>query len=84
MNLSDLQLLRMKNNKVKEIPSSMIQLANLKSIDLSRNTLISVPENISEWPSLVEINFSENALQKCPDFQNISTLELLYINDNKL
>ena len=74
----------MKNNKVKEIPSSMIQLANLKSIDLSRNTLISVPENISEWPSLVEINFSENALQKCPDFQNISTLELLYINDNKL
>ena len=48
----------MKNNLVKEIPPSMIELNILKSIDLGKNKLLFLPENISEWKSLVEANFS--------------------------
>ena len=84
VNLADLQLIRMKNNKVKEIPACLIGLGNLKSLDVSRNMVVSLPQNISEWPSLVELNISENQVQNCPNLERVKSLEVLYINDNKL
>lgn len=56
----------------------------LKSIDLSRNRLQNVPEEIGKDVSLVEINFSENLLEYCPNLDRIKTLELIYLNNNKL
>ena len=61
-----------------------IGFENLKSLDLGRNKLQRLPEEIGFAKSLIEINFSENLLEYCPNLDKIKTLQLVYLNNNKL
>jgi len=49
----DVQVLRMRNNLVKELPVAVVKLEILKSLDLSRNRLQRVPEEIGSAKALV-------------------------------
>lgn len=51
--MADVQVLRMRNNMVKEIPVSVFKLELLKSVDLSRNKVVFVPEEIGYAKALV-------------------------------
>ena len=82
--LPDVQLLRMKNNLVKQFPKHLMGFENLKSVDLNRNQLQFIAPEIANSATLVELNFAENLLESCPDLSQIKTLEVIYLNNNRL
>ena len=57
---------------------------NLKSVDLNRNQLQFIAPEIANSATLVELNFAENLLESCPDLSQIKTLEVIYLNNNRL
>ena len=70
----ELQLLRMKNNHLKEIPTCLYQFETFKSLDVSKNHLCTVPKEIAACLSLVELILAENSIVYLPDLSSIQTL----------
>ncbi|KGL58953.1 leucine-rich repeat domain-containing protein [Polaribacter sp. Hel1_85] len=79
-------IIQMSNNKLEgTISSSIGNLSKLETLNLSSNKLIGMlPEEMSNLSSLKTAYFQSNELSgKVPDFSGISTLEILYISNNK-
>jgi hypothetical protein len=58
--LPDIQLIRMKNNKVNQLNKNILKLEFIKSIDLFKNKLCELPIELQFNKTLVELNFAEN------------------------
>lgn len=62
-NFKDLDSLDLSNNKLKEIPTFIMDLTNLKTLDLSNNQLTEVPAFLfKKMPYLGSLNLSNNQL----------------------
>lgn len=85
LNLKDLILFRMINNKIKELPNELFELKNLKSLDVSSNKINSIQKNIINCSSLVEINFLNNQIKEFPSIINkLENLEIINLAKNEL
>lgn len=73
-NLPDIQLLRMKNNKVRELGVNWLKLEQIKVIDLMKNCLGGLPQELAQCRTLVELNVAENMIEYCPSLAQIDTL----------
>ena len=80
-----LELLELKNNKIKEFSESLNQLVGLKRLDVSDNE-ISVVSPLLNLKLLVQLNLNRNRLEALPDlfFRGLPSLNSLTIAENLL
>ncbi|KAI6184495.1 Leucine-rich repeat-containing protein 57 [Aphelenchoides bicaudatus] len=80
------RILQLKNCNIKEIPSSVDEVANiLRNLDLSENKIVSLPPKISSFQSLKQLHLQRNRFTLLPDeIGCLKTLELLDVSFNKL
>jgi Leucine-rich repeat (LRR) protein len=57
-NLQELQVLKMSENKISELPLGFYQLKNLVEIDLSYNPIFYLDKSNVEWEKIKKINLS--------------------------
>ena len=80
----DLLQVRFKNNKLQELPDTLPSLATLKLLDCCSNQITALPPNYAHFPALVELDLAQNKLVQLPNLSQITTLEVLNLNDNRL
>ena len=83
-NEPDIQVFRMTNNLLTEIPEEVFCLPNLKNVDFSNNKLKALPSSWAMSVSLVEANLYNNKITNLPKALNLRNLEILNISDNSI
>lgn len=83
-NMSNLTLLDLKNNKLKNISKDIGYFLYLNILDLSNNEIESLPDQISQITSAQVINFFGNKLKNIPPMDNMNYLQYLNIGYNEL
>lgn len=68
----------------RSIPLGIGQLRALEELNLSNNELTKLPPNFGEMAFLDTLDLSNNKLMEIPDLSNLSLLEDLYLQHNKL
>lgn len=92
---STLAIVYIANNYITELPESFSKLENLTDLEIFNCPIKTFPKQLKELPNLVSLNFSmngnldlESTYQNLEDFfangKSQSTVQLLYLNDNKL
>ncbi|MBD3350722.1 MAG: hypothetical protein GF364_04460, partial [Candidatus Lokiarchaeota archaeon] len=80
--LSELRVLDLERNNLKELPDSIGQLKNLEEINLVENNIVHLPESIGNLTSLKKFLLHFNELEDLPEsfgnLQNLKTLELQF------
>ena len=70
-------------NRIREIPSCLLELPSINELNLSHNDLISIP-NVPEWSgSLSLLDLSYNCLSTLPNSAVAPTLKNLNISNNR-
>ncbi len=84
--LVNLTALSLRNNQFTgTIPSELGDLLNLSELNLSHNQFEgTLPYELSYLSNLTGLYLNHNLFDSIPDFSGISSLENLYINQNKL
>ncbi|KAG2768051.1 hypothetical protein PC129_g1193 [Phytophthora cactorum] len=90
----DLEELDLSEKGLTELPGDLVLALppNLKTLALEKNGLVHLPENFGSdaassaaWGQLTELYLRDNELEKLPAaIGELSTLESLYLEDNKL
>lgn len=62
----NLTKLSLKGNKLRAVPRSVLELAQLQELDLSDNALETLPSNLGELQELQELNVDGNKLTELP------------------
>ncbi|MFX1236986.1 MAG: leucine-rich repeat domain-containing protein [Promethearchaeota archaeon] len=84
-NLSALEKLDLKRNKLKNIPEFLGDLVNLKKLDLSFNNLDCIPGTLSKLRNLTQLDLSYNNLKTLPEsFSLLVNLKHLELSNNGL
>lgn len=82
---SNLIILSITQNLLKEIPSEILELNSLQQLYLVNNEIIEIPENIDRLRNLKRLNISKNKIKKIPDtLINIKSLEYLLLSHNNI
>lgn len=82
--LEQLVELRLRNNKLTELPPSLSELKRLELLDLGKNQLKTVPEEMMQLPQLKKLDLQNNALEALPDnIHECQTLLTLVVVKNK-
>ena len=82
---TNLQVLNLSSNLIKEIPKNIGNLKNLQELYLDRNSITELPEEIGNLKKLKKIIISNNKITKLPDnFYNLENLEIFNISCNHL
>jgi Leucine-rich repeat (LRR) protein len=85
LNLKNLRGLRLANNNITSLNSSIKDLENLKILELSMNSLKTLPTEIKYLLSLENINLMFNNLEILPDeICDLSLISGLFIDGNNL
>ena len=71
------------DNELTQIPTSLLQLPNLKTLDLSHNKLTRLPDVLLWSKALVELNLSDNCLSSLPISATASSLTCLNLSKNQ-
>ena len=90
-----LTMLYIANGFIEELPESFGKLENLTDLEIYNCRVTTFPEQLKELPNLVSLNFSmngnldlESTYENLDDFftngKSQGTVQLLYLNDNKL
>ena len=85
-NLSHLINLNLSNNKLIYFPATIRYMTNLQELNISKNELMNIPNEFAYLKYLKKLNIGWNKLQTIPAnlFNNLSSLEELYCNNNLL
>lgn len=75
MSLIEVLVLRLKKNKLSEIPTNIRILTNLQYLNLSRNSINRLP-SLSSLTQLTYLNLSGNSFKSLP---NLSYLRFFYL-----
>ena len=76
--LSNLILLSLIYNKIKNLPNEICDLKKLQILSLSDNKITHLPENIGELKNLTWIDLNENPIKNLPDsITNLKKLEIM-------
>ena len=82
---SQLAVLDLSRNSLKELPQSLGRLSQLTRLDLKQNGLKELPETLSQLSWLTELNLSQNELKELPEsLGKLNRLISLNLNLNKL
>jgi len=85
LRLTNLRVLILANNNLKEIPIFFTQLQQLQILDLSNNELNEIPPDIASLTSLIALNLSSNYLNKNISYlKNLVQLQFLDLSENLL
>uniref|UniRef100_A0A8C3VQJ7 Leucine rich repeat containing 63 n=1 Tax=Catagonus wagneri TaxID=51154 RepID=A0A8C3VQJ7_9CETA len=83
--LENLQILILRNNPIKEIPSTIQQLKFLKSFNIAFNLITTLPPGLFCLFNLEELDISYNSIAFIPnEIQNLRSLERLIVDGNEL
>ncbi|XP_052506324.1 leucine-rich repeat-containing protein 63 [Budorcas taxicolor] len=83
--LKNLQILNLRNNPIKEIPSTIQQLKLLKSLNVAFNLITTLPPGLFCLHNLEELDISYNSIAFIPnDIQKLRSLEKLMVDGNEL
>ena len=85
--MESLEILSVRYNNIKGLPTTMASLSKLKEVDVSFNELESVPESLCLATTLVKLNIGNNFadLQSLPrSIGNLEMLEELDISNNQI
>ncbi|XP_055281970.1 leucine-rich repeat-containing protein 63 [Moschus berezovskii] len=83
--LKNLQILNLRNNPIKEIPSTIQQLKLLKSLNVAFNLITTLPPGLFCLHNLEELDISYNSIAFIPnDIQKLRSLEKLIADGNEL
>ena len=81
MNKSNLQILELKNNKLKFIPEEIFLLPNLKCLKLDGNYIKEIPQKMFDSLKQLEIlSLYDNIINKIPSDISIMRSNLIYLN----
>ncbi|KAG0347537.1 cysteinyl-tRNA synthetase [Podila humilis] len=82
--LKNLETLRMDNNSITSIPSTISALKRLKTLSIANNILSSLPDEISQLESLIELDVHSNSLGDLPGSIWLCALSRLNASSNVL
>lgn len=81
----NLTKLSLKNNRLRELPLSVTQLAQLQELDVSGNELTALPDHIGALARLVDLTIDQNAMQELPAaLARCPRLKVLSARSNRL
>ncbi|CAF2449410.1 unnamed protein product [Rotaria sp. Silwood2] len=84
-NLSNLRVLEVRENLLKTLPDSLVQLPKLESLDLGSNVIEQLPNHMGNLQSLKELWLDSNELHELPnDIGQLKRLQCLDVSENKL
>ncbi|MGC3944325.1 MAG: hypothetical protein QM762_07385 [Chryseolinea sp.] len=82
---SALMVVNLYNNRLKQVPETILKLSAIMNLDLSHNEITSVPSGIERMKSLNVLSFWDNDLTNLPnELTRIPGLSTLYLQDNQL
>ncbi|CAF4480795.1 unnamed protein product, partial [Rotaria sp. Silwood2] len=83
--LSNLRVLEVRENLLKTLPDSLVQLPKLESLDLGSNVIEQLPNHMGNLQSLKELWLDSNELHELPnDIGQLKRLQCLDVSENKL
>ncbi|XP_045695002.1 leucine-rich repeat-containing protein 63 [Phyllostomus hastatus] len=83
--LKYLQILILRNNPIKAIPSEIQQLRFLRVLNIAFNLILTLPPGLFYLPYLEELNVSYNSIAVIPnEIQLLRSLRLLVVDGNDL
>ncbi|MBD3215745.1 MAG: hypothetical protein GF311_24245 [Candidatus Lokiarchaeota archaeon] len=83
--ITNLQQLQLKLNKIKRFPGFITRFSLLEILDLSNNSIKIIPESISNLRSLKMLNMEHNSLKTLPKLiGDLEKLEYLNLRHNQL
>ncbi|XP_077999233.1 uncharacterized protein LOC144452095 [Glandiceps talaboti] len=84
--LNNLELIHLYDNKITEIPEEISRLVKLKYLNINDNKVTKIPESFCELKNLEKFKAQNNKIKKLPpDFgDKLSGLQLLELNGNPL
>ncbi|MFO8018934.1 MAG: hypothetical protein R6U96_09885 [Promethearchaeia archaeon] len=84
-NLSDLNILVLRYNQLRNIPEWISSLSKLETLNLNVNNIKNIPESIGSLKNLKKLEMWKNALIELPEtIGNLSNLEILKLRINKI
>ncbi|XP_007102580.1 leucine-rich repeat-containing protein 63 [Physeter macrocephalus] len=83
--LKNLQILNLRNNPIKEIPSTIQQLKFLRTFNIAFNLITTLPPGLFCLFNLEELDISYNSIAFIPnEIQKLRSLEKLIVDGNEL
>jgi GTPase SAR1 family protein len=83
--LTNLQRLYLRGNRLTELPETITQLTNLHELALASTQLTELPETIGQLTNLQEIYLRGNRLTELPEtIGQLTNLREIYLSDNQL
>jgi Leucine-rich repeat (LRR) protein len=80
-----LRVLRVSNNKLREVPGSVARAVHLRTLDLTNNCLVSLPSALAKLSHLTDLTVSGNPLGRVPDVVfDLQRLETLCVENTHL
>lgn len=81
----NLTKLSLKNNRLRELPTSVTRLAQLQELDLSGNALSALPDHVGALASLVDLTIDQNAVRELPAaLAQCAKLKIISARGNRL
>ena len=77
--MGQLQVLKLDNNNLVDIPDSVGELEMLRELDVSNNCLSSVPDAIQHASSMERLRASSNKIRALPDLSGLQRMKDLCI-----
>jgi Leucine-rich repeat (LRR) protein len=84
LELTQLQELRITNNRLTQLPADISRLTNLQILGLDKNLLTSIPVEIQSLVHLTTLLLRQNALTQLPDLHKLTNLQVLHVSSNQL
>lgn len=84
-NPTDVRILKLSKQKLKEFPLEIFSFANIEELDLSKNRIEVIPADIGKLTNLKVLNISRNVLTRLPaEIGKLTNLEKLILNQNEI
>lgn len=80
----NISILTLNNNLIRNIPTFLFNMTNLKELDLSSNIISKISPDICKLTNLKVLKLKDNKIKRLPDISNLSNLEILDVSINDL
>ncbi|MDB9427292.1 COR domain-containing protein [Microcystis aeruginosa CS-564/01] len=83
--LTSLQYLYLRNNRISEIPEALAHLTSLQHLNLRNNQISEIPEALTQLTSLQRLILSNNQISEIPEaLAQLTSLQVLNLNNNQI